>query len=181
MLVSGKPQFFHISFGKILILVPDIFRGINKRNGWLPAHGMESRATRSRKVRAFPVPRLYSPLSGLFLHQKHDHIHHILHIDKVPGLFSVTKIGMMGTEQFHSPGLPDLIKGMENHRGHSPLMILIGTIYIEEFQSGPEEGLSSPAPAPSGQNHSCFVHRDSGAADLGTISWESTKPCSPSP
>ncbi len=39
--ISNTPQFFHLGLGELLVTFTDILRGVDKRDRWLPSHGLK--------------------------------------------------------------------------------------------------------------------------------------------
>ena len=141
LFISYGSQLTHISLGKILVLVPDIFRSWNKFDIRLLIQGPKSAACQIVKGSCFSRSQIVESIFRLIGFHPKANIYQVFDIDEIALLLSVFIIRIMRLKELHLPCSSNLLIGMKDDRCHSGFMILIRAIDIKKFQTTPERRL----------------------------------------
>lgn len=136
--IARRRQLTHICLGEVLVGFADIFRGVNKTNVGFQSHRSEGALCQMQERARLPCTDIVQTRSRAALEEPITNIQHIFDINKIAALHTVGKVGAMRAKQFHAAGGFDLARCVENDRRHATFVVLVGTVNIEKFQSGPK-------------------------------------------
>ena len=134
MALSSQPKpTCHVSLCEVLILVADVGRCVDEFYiGW-PPHRRKYGVGKVEEGAGFSGTEVIYTAVLSVVHQVYAYLDHVLHIDEVAHLLSITIVGAVGAEKSHLSRSLDLLVSVPDHRRHSPLVVFIGTVDIEKF------------------------------------------------